>query len=198
VKVRFCDEFERGFGWIVEERLGRTSHALLAGGSVWIVDPVEDAAVWNRIQELGPPAGIIQLLDRHRRDCADFARRLEVPLHVTPFAGIEGAPFRFIPIRRNRFWQEVALWWEEERVLVSGDALGTIGYFRAGAEPLGVHPFLRLRPPRQLAVVQPRIILVGHGEGVFAGAASALEEALRTARRRIPRLVAGLPTLLRR
>jgi hypothetical protein len=198
VGVRFCDEFERGFGWIVEERLGRTSHALLAGGRVWIVDPVEDGAVWNRIQELGRPAGIIQLLDRHGRDCADFARRLDVPLHVTPFAGVEGAPFRFIPIRRNRFWQEVALWWEEERVLVCGDALGTVGYFRAGAEPLGVHPFLRPRPPRQLAVAQPQIILVGHGEGVLADAASALEEALQTARRRIPRLIAGLPTSLRR
>jgi hypothetical protein len=198
VKVRFCDEFAGGFGWIVEELLGRTSHALLAGGNVWIVDPVDDAAVRNRIQELGPPAGVVQLLDRHARDCAEVARGLGVALHVTPFAGIEQAPFRFIPIRRNRFWEEVVLWWDEERLLVCGDALGTIGYFRAGAERLGLHPLLRLRPPRQLAQLQPRVILVGHGEGVFDDAAPALDEALRTARRRIPRLVAGLPRLLRR
>ena len=198
MNIRFCDEFDWGFGWIVEERLGRTSHALLAGGSVWIVDPVADGAVWSRIQDLGPPAGVIQLLDRHGRDCAEFARRLGVPLHMTPFAGVEGAPFRFISIRRNGFWQEVALWSEEDGVLVCADALGTIGYFRAGAEPVGVHPLLRLRPPRQLAQLRPRIILVGHGEGVFDDAALALEEALRTARRRIPRLVARLPTMLRR
>jgi hypothetical protein len=202
LSVRFCDELECGFGWIVEEPLGRTSHAVLAGGGVWIVDPVEDSSVWDRIQELGPPAGVIQLLDRHERDCAEFARRLGVPLSVTPFAGVEQAPFRFISIRRNRFWREVALWWEEERVLVCADALGTIGYFRAGAELLGVHPLLRLRPPRQLAGLEPRVILVGHGEGVFDltddSAASALDEALRTARRRIPRLVTRLPTSMRR
>jgi hypothetical protein len=199
VTVRLCDEFDWGFGWLTEERIPRTSHALLAAGGVWIIDPVDGRGVRERIHALGQPAAVVQLLDRHERDCGELARRLGVPLHVTPFDGVEGAPFRFLDVRRNRLWKEVALWWQERRVLVCGDAVGTLGYFRAGEEPLGVHPFLRLRPPRRLAALAPEHVLTGHGQGVHGPeAAAALEEALRTARRRIPRWVAGLPTASRR
>jgi hypothetical protein len=72
-------------------------------------------------------------------------------------------------------------------VLVCADALGTVDYFHAGDEPLGVHPFLRLRPPRkQLGRLEPATILCGHGEGVFENAAAVLRETLSTSRRRIP------------
>ncbi len=39
----FCDESEDGFGWIADEPpwLERTSHAIAAGGGVWLVDPVD-------------------------------------------------------------------------------------------------------------------------------------------------------------
>ena len=58
-------------------------------------------------------------------------------------------------MRRKR-WQEVALWWPERRVLVTADALGTVAhYFTLGGERLGVHPLLRLTPPRQLATPRP-------------------------------------------
>ena len=85
----------------------------------------------------------------------------------------------------------MALWWPERRVLACGDALGTVGYFRAGGERLGVHPILRFRPPRQLESLQPEALLCGHGEGVFEGADAALREALSTSRRRIPRQIAS-------
>jgi hypothetical protein len=199
VQFRICDELEWGFGWVAEERMQRTSHAILASGGVWIVDPLEGESVRERIHALGRPVGVLQLLDRHERDCAQVAQRVGVPLHVTPFDGVEDAPFRFVEIRRNRFWKEVALWWEERRVLVCADAVGTAGYFRARKERLGVHPFLRLRPPRQLAELEPQHILTGHGEGVHGPEAPAvLDEAIRTARRRIPLWVAGLPTATRR
>jgi hypothetical protein len=190
LRVRFCDDFSGGYGWLVDELLQRCSHALVTGEEVWLVDPIDADGVEERVRAAGRPAGVIQLLDRHRRDGAELAGRLRVPLHAVPESGI--GPFDFLPIRANRWWREVALWWPERRVLVCGDALGTIDSFRARGEPLGVHPLLRLRPPRrQLGSLQPDTILCGHGPGVFEGAAAALQEALSTGRRRIPRQVAN-------
>jgi hypothetical protein len=187
--IAFCDEFDGGFGWVADEPMRRCSHALVAGDGVWLVDPVDAPGVEDRVRVAGRPAGIIQLLDRHRRDCIALAGRLGVAHHVVPEHWIR--PFEFVPISRNRRWQEVALWWPERRVLACGDALGTVGYFRAGGERLGVHPILRFRPPRQLESLQPEAILCGHGEGVFEGADAALREALSTSRRRIPRQIAS-------
>ena len=186
--MRLCDETEWGFGWLQEERLQRTSHALRAEGRVWLFDPVDSPGVEERIRALGEPAGVIQLLDRHRRDCAALAGRLGVPLHETPFDGVPGAPFVPVPIVQRRLWREVALWWPEEKVLLCGDALGTVRYFVAPGELLGVHPLLRVTPPKALARFAPRHVLCGHGEGVHGDeAAPALAEALTTARRRLPR-----------
>jgi hypothetical protein len=195
VAARFCDEAEWGFGWLQEEAIERCSHALAEDGRVWLVDPVEAPGVEERVRALGEPAGVIQLLDRHSRDCAAFAERLGVPLHEVPFGGVPRAPFDPIRIRGNRFWHEVALWWPERKALICADALGTGRFFRAGDERLGLHPLLRPLPPRALERFAPRHVLCGHGEGVHGDeAAPALEEALRTARRRLPRL---LPSLLR-
>jgi glyoxylase-like metal-dependent hydrolase (beta-lactamase superfamily II) len=187
LRVRFCDEFDHGFGWIVEgDPRRRTAHALAAGGGVWLVDPVASGAAEARLESLGEPRGVVQLLDRHKRDCASMAQRLGVP-HVTLPAGrVASSPFGAISVLQRRGWREVALWWEEERVLVVGDALGTLDYFRAPDDRIGVHPFLRLTPPRGLARFEPRRILCGHGEGIHEDAARALREALATSRRRLP------------
>jgi hypothetical protein len=197
VKLRFCDEFDHGFGWQAsDERLQRTSHAVLAGGRVWVTDALDGTGIDERIRRLGEPAAVIQLLDRHKRDCPTVAARLGVPLHVTPFGGVPDAPVTVLSIRRMPGWREVALWFTEERVLVCGDALGSAGYFRAGKEPFGVHPFLRLFPPRRaLGGLEPEHIFFGHGEGLHgAEAAHALREALATSRRRLLRaLLEALP-----
>jgi hypothetical protein len=73
-------------------------------------------------------------------------------------------------------------------VLVTGDALGSLGYFRAAKEPFGVHPFLRLTPPRRaLGDIQPRHLLFGHGDGYHGtDGGAALREALATSRVRLP------------
>ena len=159
---------------------------------MWLFDVVDAVGVEARVRALGEPAGVVQLLDRHERDAPAFAERLGVPFYRVPFDGIPGSPFTFVRIVRNRFWQEVAAWWEERRVLVCADALGTVGYFLAGGERLGVHPLLRLRPPRGLLAFEPAHVLTGHGEGVHEDAAAALAEALTTARRRLPRALASL------
>jgi hypothetical protein len=160
--------------WVEGGFLQRASHALVAQAGTWLTDPVDNP----RVGELENVAGVIQLLGRHNRDCAEIARRLRVPHHVVPRGQL--GPFVFLRIRRN----ETALWWSEERVLVCADALGTARYFLASGERLGVHPLMRLRPPH--LDVSPDVILCGHGPGVFGGADAALREALRTSRRRIP------------
>ncbi len=200
VEVRFCDEAAFGFGWIASEPafLERTSHALRANGRVWLVDPVDGEGVEERVRALGEPAGVVQLLDRHERDCASFAERLGVWLHRLPFGGVPGSPFEIIPVRDRRRWREAALWWPGERVLVCADGLGTARYYLSPGERLAVHPLLRPAPPRPLRdmarCLAPRHVLCGHGEGIHGDeAALALSEAVATARRRILRYLIGLP-----
>jgi hypothetical protein len=192
------DELDVGFGWQETSRIHRTSHALAVGGRVWVIDPVEGNGVEGRIRSLGEPAGVLQLLDRHERACAAFAEQLGVPLHVVPVS-LPGSEFEFRPVLRNRLWAEVALWWPERRILVCADVLGTLPYFRAGGEAVGLHPFLRLWPPRSLHGLRPEHVLVGHGKGLHGpDVGEAVEEALRTGRRRLPRWVVGLPAMVRR
>jgi hypothetical protein len=191
IEVRFCDEFDEGFGWIVDdELLKRCSHALVERGRVWAIDALAADGVEERIRAAGEPAGVLQLLDRHNRDCRALAERLGVPHHQTPKEPIAGAPFEFIVLRDSRLWREVALWWPERRVLVCADVLGTVGYFVAPGERLGVHPLLRLAPPRRLGAVGPDVVLCGHGEGVLSEGAAVLADALAGARRRLTSLLA--------
>jgi hypothetical protein len=178
------DEGELGFGWLDPgDKLERCSHALLVEEKVWLVDAVFAEGMVERVRALGELAGVIQLLDRHGRDCAAWSDGLGVPLHVVPPGRV---PFEVVPVVRSRWWREVALWWPERRTLVCGDALGTAAYFRAGAERLAVHPILRLRPPRRLGGLEPEHVLCGHGAGIHDDAPAAVREALATARRRLP------------
>ena len=181
--MRVVDQFAGGFGWQTDEPefTERTSHAVLHEGKVWLFDVLDADGLDERVRRLGEPAAVVQLLDRHGRDCARVADRLGVPLHVTP-RGISS----MLRIVWMPGWREVAAFLDG-RVLVVGDALGTAGYFRAPGERLAVHPLLRLLPPRSLLGLQPEHVLCGHGAGVHDGAAEALEEALRTARRRLPK-----------
>ena len=156
-----------------------------------VFDPVDMPGIDERIHALGEPEAVVQLLDRHERDSAAVAARLGVP-HLRMELGAQGKRGRLMGIVWNRVWQEVAFWEPERRVLVVGDALGSVGYFTAPGEAIGVHPFLRLRPPRDLGKLEPEHILCGHGAGVHGPvAAAALREALATSRRRLPRALAS-------
>jgi hypothetical protein len=191
------DELADGFGWMQDERLVRTSHALRVDGRVWLIDPVDAPELEARVRALGEPAGVLQLLDRHERDGLIWAERLGVPLHRA-WEGLGGAPFEVLPVRSRRWWREVALWEPASRTLVCADALGTVAYFRAGDEPIGLHPLLRPFPPRSLTRVEPEHVLVGHGPGVHADAAAAVRQALATARRLLPRALMGAFSAARR
>ena len=65
----------------------------------------------------------------------------------------------------------------------------SIGYFHTEDEPFGVHPLLRVFPPRRaLSGLEPEHLLFGHGPGYHgAEAPRMLREALATSRRRLPR-----------
>jgi hypothetical protein len=191
-KLGFCDEMERGFGWQVDERMQRTSHALAAPEGVWIFDPLAWEPALERISELGDPVGVVQLLDRHKRDCAEVASRFGVPHYVVPLEGIPGSELEIAVVADSRVWREIAVWVPSRRTLVCGDAVGGARYFRAGDEPVGVHPLLRLRPPLVLGRFEPEHVLCGHGAGAHGPeTAEALRTALRTARRGLPRALVG-------
>ena len=194
VTFRFCDDLGvNGFGWVVDEVMTRTSHALVSDGRVWLVDALEWSEAIDRALALGQPAGVIQLLDRHERDCAALASSLGVP-HVVAPDELPGSPFTCIPIMRRKRWRESALWWPDASMLITADALGTNRFYTGGKAPVGVHLFLRLTPPRALGPFEPEHLLVGHGEGVHgAEATTAMREALRTSRRGLPGLLVRLP-----
>jgi len=180
---RFSDDLgAAGFSWIAEERMTRTSHALASGGKVWLVDPVAWPEALERARSLGEPGGVLQLLDRHNRDSAAIAQQLGVPHLVVP-AALPGTPFEVLEVRRSRRWQEIALWWPENRTLVVAEALGTNAFFPVGDDRVGVHGLLKPFPPRMLARYEPEHLLVGHGEGVHGPeAAAAVRQALSRSR----------------
>ncbi|MBM3678575.1 MAG: hypothetical protein FJW96_11935 [Actinobacteria bacterium] len=199
MSVRICDDRgDRGFSWVVEEKLTRTSHALADGGRVWLVDPVDDAVALERATTLGEPQAVLQLLDRHNRDSAAIAARLGIPRLVAPRA-LPGTPFEVVEVKRRPWWREVALWWAAERTLIVPEAVGTNRFYTADRGSAGVHVFMRLFPPRRaLARFEPEHLLVCHGEGVHGSeAAGALRFALADSRRGIPRLLRLLPSLSR-
>lgn len=195
VTLHYCDETAFGFSWIVEEPMTRTSHALVADGRVWLIDPVDWPEAIDRARGLGEPAAVLQLLDRHSRDCASVADRLGVP-HLVASSEAPDSPFEIVEVKRWKRWQEVALWWPEPRVLVVAEAVGTNRFFTGGHSDVGVHLFLRLTPPKVLARFEPEHLLVGHGEGLHGpDAAVALHEAVRRSRRDLPGILVRLPRL---
>jgi hypothetical protein len=182
---QLVDEWEGGFGWSQDEFMRRTSHGLVVGGRVWLIDPVDTPELEERVRALGEPGGVLQLLDRHERGGAAWAERLGVP-HLRAWETVGAAPFETLSVRRRRWWREVALWEPSSCTLVCADALGTVAYFCAPGERIGLHPLVRPFPPRSLARVAPERILCGHGAGVHEDATGALHDALHTARRRMP------------
>jgi hypothetical protein len=185
-----------GVTWVEQNAMARAAHALVDDRRVWLIDPYENAEALAAAAELGTPAGVLQLLDRHNRDCAAIAQRLGVPHSRLPLDPA-GTPFEAVPVISNIGWREIALWWADERALVIAEAVGTAPAFALGRRA-GVHPMLRLLPPRKrLWQFQPEQLFVGHGEAIESGADAALREALAQSRRDVPRLLLSLPKLLR-
>lgn len=191
-EVRIDQRLDFAVSWTVGEPMERSSHALAAGGLVWLVDPVADEAALAAAERLGEVAAVLQLLDRHPRDCASLAERYGVPLLRLPEA-VDGAPFIAFPILSVPRWREVGLWWEAESLLVVPESLGTGDYFAIGSGAVGVHPMLRMLPPgKPLRRYAPERLLCGHGPALHSQAAAAISQALDRSRPDAPRMALGM------
>ncbi len=190
------EQHDLGVTWVVvDEAMRRACHALCDDGRVWLVDPIEDEEALSRALALGEPQGVLQLLDRHNRDSAALAARLGVP-HLRLPDSLPGSPFEVVEVIDVPKWREVALWWPERRALVVAEAVGTGPFFRGDEARAGIHPFLRLRPPKVLRGYDPQHLLMGHGHTLHgADAGAALREAYARSLRDIPRTIARLPRL---
>ncbi len=202
--LREIDRFDDGVGWISypEETMQRASHALATDEGLWLVDPVDADGLEDLLAEFGSVAGVVVCLDRHKRDAAAIATRHDVPVHIpawmsgvadkldAPVERFDGelgdSGFESFVIRDSSVppWQEAGLYNAETGTLVVPESLGTAAYFLADGERLGVHPMLRMIPPREvLSGFSPSRILVGHGAGVLEDAPTALDEALANSKR---------------
>ena len=204
------DQFDGGVGWIAypDEAMQRTSHALVVDGDVWLIDPLDAPGLDDALADLGEIRGVVVLMGRHSRDAATFARRYDVPVHVPPFVNVDvSAPtedlvgrlpdteFQVVQTVNWPGWTEAALY--DGETLVVADLVGTVDYFLAGPERVGVHPMLRVKPPRVLREFSPERILTGHGAGVMENGADALQTAVDGARRRAPTVwLRGLKSML--
>jgi hypothetical protein len=210
--LEVVDHWQGGISWTLAEEVDamhRTSHAVETEEGVWVVDPVDAPGLDDELAELGEVVGVTLLLDRHKRDTAAVAERHGVPVSLPEaLAGVADdldtetevysralpdTAFRTITVVDNRLWHEVALYDREGGTLIVPEAVGTVDFFRTGSERLGVHPGLRLFPPRKaLGDLSPERVLVGHGPGVFDDAANALRVALSRSRKSAPKYYAGL------
>ncbi|WP_247731627.1 hypothetical protein [Halovivax limisalsi] len=209
--IEVVARFDGGCSWIADpdESMERASHALVADGDVWVVDPVDGDGVDEVLSAYGPVAGVVVALDRHRRDAAAIAKRHDVAVWLPDWFdgvadGVDAPIERFGAtladtgiesrvVARSRFWREIALFDPIADTLVVPESVGTAAYYLAGAERLGVHPVRRLNPPRaQLGDFDPTRILVGHGPPVEPDAGAALHDALDGSRRRAPGLYASI------
>jgi hypothetical protein len=195
--LRTLQEHALGLSWVIEEPMARASHALVDDGRVWLVDPVDDGIAVERAAALGEVVAVLQLLDRHGRDCQEIAQRLGVPLHVVPHV-LPDTPFEVLEMVDNRLWREVGLWWPQRNALVVPESVGTSRMFTADHGSVGVHIGLRLLPPRRLAGFAPEHLLVGHGPPLHGDdTGTALRNALDRSRKDLPRALVKLPTAMR-
>src|SRR3954471_11086044 len=181
-------EHDCGLSWEAGDGISRASHALVDGGRVWIVDPVDAGDAVERARGLGEPAAVLQLLNRHNRDGAAVARRLGVP-HLKVPRVLPHTPFSVLGLDWGPLWKEVALWWPDRSALVVPESLGTAPMFAVGKAPVGVHPVRRVAPPTSLRSFAPEHLLVGHGPPVHGGdAGGGVIDALARSRSDIPRV----------
>ena len=196
-ELRVVDRFDGGVGWIAypEETMQRAAHAIESEGELWIVDPVDAPGLDELLEGYADPAGVVVSLDRHERDAAAVAARHGVSVYVPEWmSGVAGgldaeverfggtlAGFDVARLVDNPLWQEAVLF--DGETLVVPEALGTVGYFLAPEEALGVHPMLRAFPPKDLREYDPKRLLVGHGEGLSEGVGPEIRRAIEQSRR---------------
>jgi glyoxylase-like metal-dependent hydrolase (beta-lactamase superfamily II) len=197
--------FAGGFSWQANpnEFLERSSTALAADGRAWLVDPTRADGIGDEIAALGKVAAIVLTIGWHDRAVDWFAALYGVPVYAhpslrildvkTPVQRVQGvvpnSPLRIITCGGRgvlAWWTETALWWPEQRTLVTGDAIGTASYFVQRGQRLTVHPLRRLSPPVELRELPVERLHPGHGRSVAEDVAPQLRAAINDARSNLP------------
>jgi hypothetical protein len=189
--TKVIQPFDHGLSWTMDEWMERGSHALLADGKVWLIDPVDAPEAIAQAEALGEIAGVIQLLDRHPRACKALAQRYNVPLHILPDE-LPGTPFQVFTVVRGKFWNERAIWWPDTGTLVVAELVGTNDYYALGKNQVGVHPMMRATGKIVGDHLPVQHLLVGHGPSVHEHAAESLVAAYRTRVRDLVKLPLAL------
>lgn len=198
-----------------DESLARSSLVLDTASGQIAIDPVDCDGLDEEIESIGGLDGVAVLMDRHSRDAKVIADRHEVPLLVPEGADrIEAAvnhpvepldamlaESEYQPrwVVSNRFWEEVCLWCPPRSTLVIPESLGTAATFTVINERIGVHPLMRIKPPRgALAGIRPERLFVGHGRPLYDVKPDEIDTTLTLARRRLPRAwVGGIVALIK-
>jgi hypothetical protein len=184
------------FAWLAhpDEFMERASTAVALDGGGWLlIDPLDAPGLDDALATRGEVRAVATLLNRHDRDAEAIAERHGAPRVFPRIMASRGAPIELPEVQERTLWKrlrwhEAALWLPDRQLLIAPEALGTAEYYRVGDERLAVHPLLRPWPPRRsLAGLQPRAISVGHGRPLTEGPDAALQDALRTSRRRLPK-----------
>ena len=202
---RIHGRFEGGFGWHARpgEFMERSSTALAHDGRVWLVDPLRADGIDAEIEALGTVAAVVMTLGWHDRDVDWFATLYGVPVFAhasvrfvdvrSPIERVASvvpdSPLQFVECGGRgalRPWAEAAVWWPEQRTLVTGDCLGNASYFVQPDERVAVHPVRRLSPPVQLVGLPVQRLYPGHGTSVDGDAAAHIHHALDTAMTDLP------------
>ena len=203
---RIHGRFPGGFGWQArpDELMERSSTALVHDGRVWLVDPLRADGVDAEIRSLGTVAAIVMTIGWHDRDVDWFAALYGVPVLAhrrlrlidvrSPVericSAVPDSPFQVVDCSGRGLlglWTETAIWWPEQRTLVTGDCLGNSAYFVAPGERLAVHPIRLLSPPNQLRDLPAERLYPGHGTSVEQDAAAHILHATDTATTDRPR-----------
>ena len=193
-------------------------------GGVWLVDPLgagDPEGVLDRaLGELGRVRGVVVLSSYHSRDAAAFATTYEVPVyvpsavsgvvdrlhaaddwsgHIVRFSDeLADTGFQCIEVG-NRLWSEVMLYHPSRKTLVVSDVLTTAAHHTNGSRQLSFIPFVQLFPPRDaFDGLDVDRVLVGHGESVFTGAQTAVDDALAlSVSDAVVNVFTNLPTLIK-
>lgn len=201
--VTVVRRWEHGRTWMAhpEAQMQRASHALVANGEVWLVDPLDAADLDEELAALGPVAGVVLLGSEHHRHADRLAARHGVSIHlpawfeedakdfeapVVEFTdGLADTGFRAIELKEG-FWQEAGLYHPERRTLAVSDTFMT-ALFAARTGRVELFPPARLDPPHSaldgLAIDR---LLVGHGEPVFENVEERIQRALAMEYRSTP------------
>lgn len=185
------------FSWrpVDEGFMQRTAHGLRLGGDIWLVDPIDADDLDDLLHSRGSVAGVVVTLSRHLRDSLAIASRHGVRIWADEAVGrvalgesgrrfrerIPGTPLFSIPLPGHglrRFWHESALWWPEQGTVLVSESLGTVAYFQLGDEALGLHPFRRGDPPRELLPLPAQRLLTGHGDEIARNADRMIRECI--------------------